>query len=209
MTNSATEYENVAGNHYDKYHTANPIAQFLMNGFLSAFDELTEQTKQKDVFEVGCGEGHLSMRLLRRGLSVAGCDLEESVVAQANAQSSDAGFGAPFFAESIYNLNSKKHAANLVVCCEVLEHLPNPEDALKILAQLCRSHVLLSVPREPIWRAMNLARGKYVQQLGNTPGHIQHWSTRRFTEMIARHFDIVEIRTPLPWTMLLGTKRAS
>jgi hypothetical protein len=30
------------------------------------------------------------------------------------------------------------------------------------------------VPREPIWRIGNMARGRYLGDLGNTPGHIQH-----------------------------------
>ena len=38
--------------------------------------------------------------------------------------------------------------------------------------------LLVSVPREPLWRGLNMARGAYMRDLGNTPGHVNHWSKR-------------------------------
>jgi hypothetical protein len=63
--------------------------------------------------------------------------------------------------------------------------------------------LLVSVPREPLWRALNLARGAYVKELGNTPGHVNHWSKRSFVRMLERHGEVQEARSPFPWTMLL------
>jgi len=63
------------------------------------------------------------------------------------------------------------------------------------------------VPREPIWRILNMARGKYWRALGNTPGHLQHWSRSGILGLLAEHFEIVEVRTPLPWTMVLCRAR--
>ncbi|HZJ28201.1 MAG TPA: methyltransferase type 11, partial [Acidimicrobiia bacterium] len=58
------------------------------------------------------------------------------------------------------------------------------------------------VPREPLWRVANMARGKYWRDLGNTPGHIQHWGRRSFAARVACHFDIVSVASPPPWTMV-------
>jgi 2-polyprenyl-3-methyl-5-hydroxy-6-metoxy-1,4-benzoquinol methylase len=200
---TARAYENVAGNHYNKYGTKNPIARRLMSGFLAAFDELTAQTGARSVFEVGCGEGHLSLRLLSSGLTVRGCDLEDSVVAEANSAAEAAGYGRPFEVRSIYDLTPEVAASELVVCCEVLEHLPDFDLALDRLVSLANPYLLVSVPREPIWRILNMARGKYLSELGNTPGHIQHWSSEQFLRGIARRCEIVAVRRPLPWTMAL------
>ena len=54
----------------------------------------------------------------------------------------------------------------------------DPERALDVLAGLARPWLIASVPREPLWRALNLARLSYVGDLGNTPGHLNHWSKR-------------------------------
>lgn len=42
MTEASVAYKNVPGNYYDKYHTRNPIARYLMDGFLGSFHELTD-----------------------------------------------------------------------------------------------------------------------------------------------------------------------
>jgi ubiquinone/menaquinone biosynthesis C-methylase UbiE len=92
---------------------------------------------------------------------------------------------------------------DLVSAIEVLEHLPDPEQALSDMARCAARHLLVSVPHEPRWRALNMARGAYVPQLGNTPGHLNHWSKRSFMRLLSRHGEIVEARSPFPWTMLL------
>jgi hypothetical protein len=71
------------------------------------------------------------------------------------------------------------------------------------MARCARGHLLVSVPREPLWRMLNLARGAYWTSLGNTPGHLNHWSRRSFVELLSRHGEVVEARSPFPWTMLL------
>ena len=63
--------------------------------------------------------------------------------------------------------------------------------------------LLVSVPREPLWRGLNMARGAYWKDLGNTPGHLNHWSKRSFVALLSRHGEVVEARSPFPWTMLL------
>ena len=68
---------------------------------------------------------------------------------------------------------------------------------------MARRHLLVSVPHEPLWRILNVARGAYVRELGNTPGHVNHWSKRSFVRELARHGEVVQARSPFPWTMLL------
>ena len=197
-----------AGNYYDKYNTRNPIARYLMDGFMVSFDSLVSLAgKPARAFEVGCGEGELSMRLARQGIAVSGVDVAEKAVAEARARSAQAGLGIPFFTGSIYDLEVSANRADLVVCCEVLEHLEDTGAALDKLWHLANHMLIVSVPREPIWRMLNLARGKYVTQFGNTPGHIQHWSTGRFLRLLESKFRILEYRTPLPWTMALCEPR--
>lgn len=191
-----------AGNYYDKYRTANPIARYLMQGFLGAFNSLAAKVPVASALEIGCGEGELSIRLARRGFGVSGCDISADIVEEARRRAADAGVEAKFWAQPIESIDETK-AAPLVVCCEVLEHLDDPARGVDTLARLARPHLIASVPREPIWRVLNLARGKYIADLGNTPGHVNHWSRRGFLDLLSRRFEIVDVRTPLPWTMAL------
>jgi 2-polyprenyl-3-methyl-5-hydroxy-6-metoxy-1,4-benzoquinol methylase len=200
-----TERGIVVGNVYDKLGTRNPIARALVRGFMASFDVLLAESGAQDVHEVGCGEGSLAARLRARGLIVRGSDFSQTIIAEARHRHGAAGIR--FDVKSIYDLAPDMDAASLVVCCEVLEHLHDPERALARLATIVRDWCILSVPREPIWRLMNLARGKYWCDWGNTPGHVQRWSSRSFIALVQRHFEVVRVRRPLPWTMALCRPR--
>ena len=179
-----------------------------MQGFLRAFVELVGRTgKPGSALEIGCGEGELSMRLSQSGWKVQGCDIAAEAVAEARRRASDAGLSIPFEQHDIATCRDHYEPHDLVICCEVMEHLEDPAAAMDVLAGLSRRHVLVSVPREPIWRVLNLARGRYLSELGNTPGHIQHWSRHGFVKMLQSRFEIELVKTPLPWTMVLCSVR--
>jgi hypothetical protein len=61
------------------------------------------------------------------------------------------------------------------------------------------------VPREPIFRGCNLLAGRYVGALGNTPGHLNHWSARGFVRLVSRVAEVREVSNPFPWTTVWAT----
>lgn len=194
----------IAGNVYDKYGTENPLARLLMGRFQRCLSELVAATGATDIHEVGCGEGHLSILLAAPGRRVRGSDFSETIIATARQNAEARGVDIVFKAASIYDLTPREDGADLVVCCEVLEHLEEPQRALSVLARLANPHLIISVPREPLWRILNVARGRYLPRLGNTPGHIQHWSKKSFLNFLRPHLKIVRVMTPIPWIMVLA-----
>ena len=192
-----------AGNFYDKYATSNPIERRMVAGFLRAVAELVARSGARTAHEVGCGEGELAMLLARRGIGIRGSDLSEAVVTEAQGRAHAAGLDIPFRAAALERMDPARDAAELIVCCEVLEHVPDPRVAVDSLARLASPWLLASVPREPLWRALNMARGKYLGELGNTPGHLNHFTRRGFHSLLAERFELVEARAPLPWSMAL------
>lgn len=198
----------VVGNIYDKYGSSNPLVKWLMQGFHCALSELVKRAAPASIHEIGCGEGHWVLEWNKQGLKARGSDFSQKVIEIAKGNALEAGISPELFSVlSIYDLTAGRDDADLLVCCEVLEHLDNPARALEALRALESRHIVVSVPREPLWRILNLARGRYIAGLGNTPGHIQHWSKRAFIRLIGSYFDIIDVRTPPPWTMLLCRKR--
>ena len=196
---------NIPGNFYDKHTTRNPLARLLMGNFYKAFDGLAGSGHQSKAFEVGCGEGHLMKRLADLGWKVKGIDLEPSIIGEANGLLHAHGLEQSAETGSIYDLpKGALKDFDLVVCCEVLEHLPDPIAGLRDGGA---RRLILSVPREPIWRALNIARGKYLRDLGNTPGHLNHWSSTGFVGDVERFFKVEEVRQPLPWTFVHAKPR--
>jgi 2-polyprenyl-3-methyl-5-hydroxy-6-metoxy-1,4-benzoquinol methylase len=202
-TLASTTAPAAGGNVYDKYGTSNPIARRLMARFLANLDAMVGRTGAHEVHEVGCGEGELTIRLARRGLRARGTDAFPQVLEEARRRAGAAGVEVDFEATPAERLEPARHAAELIVCCEVLEHLEDPDRALEVLAELARPWLIASVPREPLWRGLNLARLSYVGQLGNTPGHLNHWSRRAFVRFLTGRFEVVEVTSPTPWTMAL------
>jgi hypothetical protein len=132
-----------------------------------------------------------------------GTDVSPDVIAEARRRAAAASVEIELRAAPVEDLDPSVDAAELIVCCEVLEHLEAPSGALEVISALARPWAIVSVPREPLWRALNLARLAYASDLGNTPGHLNHWSRRGFLRFLEDRLEVVEVRAPLPWTMAL------
>jgi 2-polyprenyl-3-methyl-5-hydroxy-6-metoxy-1,4-benzoquinol methylase len=194
------------GNTFDKYGSTNPVVRRLMAGFERTLDELFTRAAPDSVLDVGCGEGVLTAQWARRLDSgrVVGIDLEDPKL-RAEWTSREGPDNLGFAAMSAERLEYAAGEFDLVAATEVLEHVAAPDRVLAEMARVARRSLIVSVPREPLWRALNMARGAYLKDLGNTPGHLNHWSRRGFTALLRGYGEVVEIRSPFPWTMLLVT----
>ena len=193
----------VTGNTYDKYGAKNPLVRRRMGGFQRALEELVDLAEPESLLDVGCGEGVLVQRLAHRlgSRRVVGVDLQEESI-----QAGWSEHPAPNLEYRTMAAGELPFAAgefDVVSAIEVLEHVPDPQRMLREMARCAGRHLLVSVPREPLWRALNLARGAYWSQLGNTPGHLNHGSRHAFIALLRRHGEIAAVRSPFPWTMLL------
>jgi 2-polyprenyl-3-methyl-5-hydroxy-6-metoxy-1,4-benzoquinol methylase len=191
------------GNTYDKYGSTNPVVKRLMRGFHTALDELWDLAKPESILDVGCGEGVLTSEWAERldGGRIVGIDLDDPKLETEWQQRSRPNL--EFRAEEATSLSFDDDEFDMATAIEVLEHVPEPEATLAEMARVARRHLLVSVPREPLWRMLNLARGAYLRDLGNTPGHLNHWSKVGFHSLLTRYGKVQEVRTPFPWTMLL------
>ena len=197
------------GNYEDKYHATNPAAKILMTGFLNSFRMMLSQVnpeKSMTICEVGCGEGEL-LKIIQEtcpSSMVSACDIssQQIEIAESQKENSEVEFSVQN-AESLSEFNDRSF--DVVVCVEVLEHLEHPEVGLTEICRISRNDILVSVPNEPIWRVLNMIRGKYWNALGNTPGHLNHWSSFGLPIFLnSQHeFEISNIAYPFPWQMVL------
>jgi 2-polyprenyl-3-methyl-5-hydroxy-6-metoxy-1,4-benzoquinol methylase len=204
MTQASTAEAVPTGNTFDKYGSTNPVVRRLMSAFERSLDQLFERAAPASVLDVGCGEGVLTHRWaeLLGDRRVVGIDLEDPKLAgqwdarrlpNLEFRTGDVAAGLPFDDDEF----------ELAAAIEVLEHVPDPGHTVAEMARVSRAHLLVSVPREPLWRAVNMARGAYLRELGNTPGHLNHFSRRAFVRLLSAHGEVIELRSPFPWTMLL------
>ena len=191
------------GNTYDKYGSTNPVVRRLMAGFERTLDELFALAAPGSVLDVGCGEGVLTEQWADRISPgrIVGIDLEDPKLA--DEWTGRRRPNLTFAPMEVERLAFAEGEFELVAATEVLEHVTDPERALAEMARVASGHLLVSVPHEPLWRALNMARGAYLRQLGNTPGHLNHWTRRSFVSLLGRYGEVAEVRAPFPWTMLL------
>jgi SAM-dependent methyltransferase len=191
------------GNTFDKYGSTNPVVKRLMAGFHGALDQLWGQAAPRSILDVGCGEGVLTVEWADRlgDGRVVGIDLDDPrLQAEWEKRSRP---NLEFRVEEATSLSFEDDAFDMACATEVLEHVPEPEATLSEMARVASRHLLVSVPREPLWRGLNMARGAYLRDFGNTPGHVNHWSKRALVSLLSRYGAVEEERSPFPWTMLL------
>jgi SAM-dependent methyltransferase len=199
----------VTGNTYDKYGSTNPVVRRLMAGFEGTLEQLFFQADPQSLLDVGCGEGvltHQWAQQLGEERRVVGIDLDDPALHAEWAKRT-----APNLSYRVMkaeNLPFADDEFDTATAIEVLEHVPDPEHTVAEMARVAQRWLLVSVPREPLWRALNVARGAYWKDLGNTPGHVNHWSKRSLVALLSRHGEVVQARSPFPWTMLLVRLRA-
>jgi len=208
MENSQKNYKDrneiIAGNLYNKYNSKNPIARFLMYNFLNSLNDLLNLCKNPGtILEVGCGEGHLInfIKNKKNVCDIEALDLSEEILNIGRSLYPDINF----IFGSVYQLPYNDNSKDLLIACELLEHLDKPIAALKEINRVAKKNIILSVPREPYWSLCNICRMKYLQYLGNTPPHLQKWTKKQFQTLISKYFKIIKIRTPFPWVMILCT----
>lgn len=186
-----------------KYRSRNPVVRYLVGRFLSRVSELAAAERPRRVLEVGCGEGIVLAALAARlpGTRFDGLELDEPTLAQARARCP----GARLVRGDACELPFEDRSFDLVVCLEVLEHLPEPVRALRELRRVTRAGCLLSVPHEPFFRLGNLLRGKNVTRLGDPTDHLQHWGAGEFAAFCGRELAVRIRTTAFPWLIVYGS----
>ncbi|MDX2380125.1 MAG: class I SAM-dependent methyltransferase [Acidimicrobiia bacterium] len=185
-----------------KHETGNPLQRYFIDRFHAEVIRLLGTVQPDAVLDLGCGEGFVLEALVEAGFDaeLVGIDNSEDAVAHALER---VGSQAEILCDDVRELSDLPRRFDVVMMLEVLEHLDDPNATLRLLGSLTTGHVLLSVPREPYFRGMNVLRLKNVRRLGNDPEHVQHWTRSGFERLVGNRFSIVGRGRAFPWTLLL------
>lgn len=191
MQASQTTTDYFSANHH-KYNGHGRFYTRHLERFMAAYTDMLAATHPETVLDAGCGEGYATDFMARRlpDVSFTGVDLSGDAVAFARQTF---GSAATYLEGSVYDLPFDEGAFDAVVCSEVLEHLDEPARALAELTRVARHHVLLTVPREPIFKFLNDI-GRFMG-MSPDPGHVNFWSPVAFEAFVREHFTTGTFRT--------------
>jgi len=201
MTNPA---DHRSGNR-KKHESRNPIQRALIDNFHARAAHLIRRARPRSILDLGCGEGFAISAMLDAGVdaSFTGIDLSADAIDFARSRLGDR---ATLEVADARDLAADGRRFDMVMMLEVLEHIPEPQTILPIVERLTRQHVLFSVPWEPFFCGLNLARGKNVRRLGNDPEHVNHWTRTGFVHFVGRRFRVLDTPMAFPWAMVLAER---
>lgn len=193
-----------------KYESTGKISTYLVDNYFKAVARLLTNIPEgqlRNALEVGCGAGYSTNSLknfIPSHTLLSASEFELDLVKLACKRNPE----VEIIQEDVYNLQRRAESFDLLFLLEVLEHLEEPVRALQELKRVSSSYLILGVPREPLWRFLNCLRFKYLKDLGNTPGHLNHWSRKGIVSLIEENFgEIIAVENPIPWTIVLAKKR--
>lgn len=204
---------------YKKHKNNNPLQRFLLNRFYESLIEIlhfpprglasskrrVQDDELKSILDAGCGEGFTLNKLYQNkiGQKLEGIEFSKDAVEIGRKLHPHLSLREG----DIYKLPFKDNSFDLVLSTEVLEHLKEPEKALKEIIRVSRKYILLSVPNEPFFMLSNFLRGKNITRWGNDIEHINYWTSQGFEKFVKKeNVRIIKVKTPFPWTMVLLEK---
>lgn len=123
----------------------------------------------KRVLDVGCGGGLLCEAMTARGARVSGIDMSAEAVGVARLHAQESGVEISYRQETAEALAAESPASfDVVVCMEMLEHVPEPASVVSACAVLLRpggTLILSTLNRNPKSYLMAIVGAEYLLRL--------------------------------------------
>jgi len=169
-----------------KWEYSGRLYQRHLELYLDAMFALLQKTGARSVLDAGCGEGVVYRAMRKRGFAGewTGIDVSADAIDYAKQQSPE----ATWLVGSVLEMPFPSKNFDLVFSSQVLEHLQEPEKALRELVRCARQWLLISVPYEPLFRWLTWLSVRF--RLGGDPGHVNHWRPRAFRRLLSEAGDL-------------------
>lgn len=171
------------------------IKSIFISRFIGEIASLVISSGAKKIIDIGCGEGYSDQLLLGQlsGIKIVGVDKNEQFLKKARTRNPQ----VTYQKGDIYKMEGRQEF-DLALVMEVLEHLENPNKAIKEIKKTAKK-AIFSVPLEPWFSLASFFSGSYLRNWGRHPDHINSWNSHSFAKMLKEHFSVVRINIAFPW----------
>jgi len=157
----------------------------------------------RKLLDIGCGAGRTALLVAKRGFKVEGVDVEERVIklARRKAKKEKLDGQARFTCADIYKgLRFKKESFDVIICSEVIEHVPSPKKVIREAKYLLKTQgiLILTTPHsQRLWTITD----EYAE-------HRKRFETEEIKKMLkSENFEIKNLYTvgfPLMVFLFIG-----
>jgi SAM-dependent methyltransferase len=203
---ATTIRDDTAERHRNKYANANPLQRLTLHRLHTTLAAELNDLAPTSILDFGCGEGFLTEALRAEGAPLngyLGVDLRADAIDDARARNPK----QAFLVADLFDPVALAPKYDVVLASQVLEHLIGPEKFLQRLAQLTARRLILTVPAEPWFQIINLARGRDLIRLGNHPEHVNHWNEKTFAAFVDSAARVVSTKTVFPFVVVTAEPR--
>ncbi len=179
MTTPSVNYQSA---NLSKWEYSGGLYQKHLELYLDAMYALLKKTGVQSVLDAGCGEGVVYRAMKKRGYDGewTGLDLSEDAIAFAQNRNPE----ATWLADSITNMLLPSKSFDVAFSSQVLEHLTEPDKALRELERCAKQWLLISVPYEPVFKWLTWVSMTF--KIGGDPEHVNHWRPNDFKNFVSQ-----------------------
>lgn len=161
------KFEALASRWWDKNSEFKPLHD--INPLRANFIDERSPVAEKTLIDVGCGGGILAESLAQRGAQVTGIDMGEAPLSVARLHALESGVELRYEQTTAEEKAAQMPGAfDVVICMEMLEHVPDPASVVQACAQLAKpgGDVYFStINRNPKSYAFAIVGAEYLLKL--------------------------------------------
>lgn len=186
---------------YEKFHQKTTfqekvinIKNFTYRIILSVINNHISSFTNKTILDIGCGAGTVSLYLANQGANIVGIDISRKAIdsCKKSAKALKLKDKTQFICNTIEQVKFRRKF-DVIICSEIIEHIPNDKAFLKRIHKLLKKNglLILSTPsiNAPLYK-IGLA-----QNFDKRVGHIRRYSRQQVSDLVKKSgFTIEEVK---------------
>ena len=177
---------------YEKFHQKTTFQEKLINVknftyriILGVINSHISSFSNKTILDIGCGAGTISLYLANQGANIIGIDISRKAIdsCKKSAKALKLKDRTQFICNTIEQIKFRRKF-DLIICSEIIEHIPNDKAFLKRVYKLLKNNglLILSTPsiNAPLYK-IGLA-----QNFDKRVGHIRRYSKKQISDLVKK-----------------------
>lgn len=204
------EYDQISGDEDERSYNSKILVQrYWQRKRVEVLVEKSNCIQGEKILDIGCGSGVIAKEFAKKGGEIYGFDLSSRAVEYARSRNIR---NTNFILADAHNIPFKSNYFDVVVGCEVIEHLLEPDRMIAEIARVLKNggRLLLFTPNSTsLWPLIEIFWDRFGRGRNYGEMHLIIFNKKRL-ELILKKFIIDHFETPFvlsPYIGLLNSEK--